>query len=264
MSLPYNYSRRIIIGVFVVLCLNFCWRYYGNQSMQKKEPQLLYKQIEVLVDYTPDNFRVENDSAVTGWQTELISILFPDMRIIWRPMENRKKAIEILQKGEADLYATSFPLSDADNYGVNLLHSIPLYTSSYVLVCKKEANWSDDFTKSREQPVHTSSFLPSSGALLEYLHALSYPSVIRQSLPLSEMDLVLRVKKGEIKYALVNDRLAKEVVRQYPSLKMVSELSFSVPQIWLLPEKNIVLRDTLNQRINRKQKTVEWIKVTTY
>ena len=67
--------------------------------------------------------------------------------------------------------------------------------------------------------------------------------------------LAMKVADGEIKYAVINHRIARHMASRLHGLDCALEISLSQFQAWTLAPADTTLRDTLNARLARAKLT---------
>lgn len=70
--------------------------------------------------------------------------------------------------------------------------------------------------------------------------------------------LFLMVATGEINNAVISERVARDLVKDYPGVDISTNISFTQFQSWIISEKRPSLGDSLNLWISDFKKTKEY------
>lgn len=94
--------------------------------------------------------------------------------------------------------------------------------------------------------VHIQSDSPSGARLTNLASEIGAPIVIKEEKDLSEEYLCMKVAKGDIAYAVVNEKTAEAMSRKYPRLSYDNPISFTQFQVWLLNRNDTALLSSLD------------------
>lgn len=215
--------------------------------------------LTIVTEFSPNNFVIRDDGTFGGLQPELADLLLPDIEIHWLPVETRKEAITRILNGEADIYASSIPLSSEGAYP-GTESTEPLYTTAFALIYPDGTDWMADFAGSDHTVViYGSADDPSAERIIKNISDLSYPSLTFRALPESSMEVALRVVKKELPYALIEKNLAERITDKLgDSVAISTDLAFRTSQVWLLKEGRDSLLHRLNQRILEVKPTKQY------
>ena len=70
--------------------------------------------------------------------------------------------------------------------------------------------------------------------------------------------LFLRVASGEIKNAVMNERIAMELAKKYPNVDISTGISFTQFQSWILNKNDSVFCDSINKWLDAVKLTPEY------
>lgn len=94
--------------------------------------------------------------------------------------------------------------------------------------------------------VHIQKDSPSGARLTNLTSEIGAPIIIKEEKDLSEEYLCMKVAKGDIAYAVVNEKTAEAMSRKYPRLSYDNPISFTQFQVWLLNRNDTALLRSLN------------------
>lgn len=102
---------------------------------------------------------------------------------------------------------------------------------------------------------------PAKSRLENLSREIGEPVAIKESKDLSEEYLCIKVAKGEIRYAVVNEKTAASMKRRYPALNIDNPVSFTQFQVWVLSRTDTVFLNQIDTWLEDYQATQAYKKL---
>ncbi|MCM1490507.1 MAG: transporter substrate-binding domain-containing protein [Muribaculum sp.] len=208
--------------------------------------------IRAAVVYGPNSYRVltsdDGKDSIVGINYHLLRALQDSLGIVVEmyPVIDRDESLSKVASGHYDILA-SLP---ADNYlKENFLTSDEVSLDRLVLI----QNRSDDGLLSVRSAldlagdtVHVEKGSAAVRRLMNLKKEIGDSIYIVEEEGLSEEYMVMKVATGAWSYAVVNEKTAGDMNRDYPDLDFSTPVSFTQFQVWVLPRD----RDSLLLKVN--------------
>lgn len=231
---------------------------YKNKNNLRDYPQIKEEGILRLVtEYNQSGYYISGDT-IEGFQYELsqaisdISGLEVQISLGSRLSEN----FEQLAEGKYDIIAQNIAIT-ADRKE-DFLFSDPIVLNNQVLVQRSEKNDSVPLIRNQLDLAKKQVYIPEGSPALLRIHNLEDEIgdsiYIIEETVYSEEQLIIRVAKGEIDYAVCDQQIAKTYQALYPQIDIDTDISFTQLQSWVVRKDAPVLLDSLNSWIARIRK----------
>lgn len=212
--------------------------------------------IDVAIEYSPRSYYTYNDT-LGGFNYDLLRLI---AKHSGRPMKfhsfvTLSLALDGLDKGLYDLLAGQFPMTTENKS--KYLFTKSVYLDKQVLVQRILKN-GDIAIKSQLDLAKDTVHVVKGSPMLDRVKRLSREigdtiHVAVDSIYGPEQ-LFLRVVTGEIKYAVINERIAQELHKSYNDRIDISKnISFSQFQSWALKKGNITMCQFFNSQLQALQ-----------
>lgn len=206
-----------------------------------------------------------------GFEYELLERLAEDLDVELEVIvaKDENKLIELLQKGEGDLLAYGYTITESRKKRINF--TTPLYLSHQVLIQRKPENW-------RQMKLHEiKNYLVTNpveliGDTISVKKNSSYASrvvnlanelggdIFIDTLQgtLSTDKIIKKVADGDIKYTIADENIAFINSSYYPILDIGTSLSLSQRIGWAVRKRDTQLLATVNQWLENAKKTTDY------
>ena len=248
---------------FVLLCIIIMAMVMTRSCSQTNIPQLRtgYSQgdtLDVGIIYGPLSYYVYGDT-LGGLNLDLLNQFEKDTEtplMIW-PIVNLSKAFGNLENKKFDIVA-SVPFDSwiKDNFAF----TESLYFDRLVLVqLSKEGK--KNINSILELDGDTV-FIPKNSPAINRINNLSNEIGGKISVfeleDLSEEYACIEVAAGNLKNAIVNEKIAKMMKEFYPDLNYESPISFTQFQVWIMQKNDTLLRNKINDWFNSYKSTTSY------
>lgn len=216
--------------------------------------------INVAIEYSPLYCYMYEDT-LGGFNYDLLRLIANkhNLKIKYHPIVTLQKSLDDLEKGKYNILVAQLPFTT--DFEGKYIFTQSIYLDRQVLVQKKDNNGKP--TVNSQLDLAKKTLYVVKGSPAEY-RIINLSREIGDSIYIKHEDLygpeqlIIMVAKGEIKYAVVNEKVAKEIAKSYPSIDISTDISFTQFQSWLLNPKESKLKNNLNLWINEAKKTPEY------
>lgn len=221
--------------------------------------------IDIAVVYSPELFYHDSDS-LAGINNEVINYFSADTQTpikIW-PVSDMAAAMTMLESGACDILA-SVPLDN--NIKNRFLTSQSIFLDRLVLIQNRDTLTGEIVITTPLDLNGKTVFIPSGSASAQRLKNLADEiggsiEVVEQE-DLSDELLSLKVASGDIPFAVVNERVAKNIALKYPNLSYDNPVSFTQFQVWLFNTQDTVLYQKFNDWFEEFKESYDYHTLTT-
>lgn len=207
--------------------------------------------IRIAVVLEPGLFEINKEGKISGKMPDLAGTLLEGLSYTWVPVTDARLGLSLLDEKRAEILASdqaAVSVSSDSSY----LYSAPLSSVSYALVSLEDSLfWGDVLSGPEDVLVAYSRENKDAATILKNLHDISYTAIDPVEMDLPPLEIVMRVLKKEVRYAVVKQILAEELLERFPELSITTGVSFDAPQVWTMRRDATTLRDTINTRIQR-------------
>ena len=214
--------------------------------------------IDVAIEYSPLSYYTYGDTT-GGFYYELINLMSQNygINIKFHPFSRLNDALWGLEKGVYDFVAAQFPVTmeNKENY----LFSEAIYLDKQVLV---QRNTDSIAIKSQLDLAGDTVTIVKGSPMRERIMSLSR-EIGDTIYVISDPDygpeqLFLMVASGDIKYAVINETIARKMAASHPNVDISQAISFSQFQSFFMKKDNIDLCSRLNEAIKKVKKLPEY------
>lgn len=258
------FSKRLIVTGLVLVALLGAILYFALRDGSSERTSLdristseeipagdSLHPIRIAVVLEPGLFEINDEGEISGKMPDLARTLLEGLSYTWVPVTDARLGLTLLDEKRAELLATDQAAITVSRDSGHL-HTAPLSSVSYALVSMEDSLfWGDILSGPEEVSVAYSRENRDAATILENLHEISYTAIAPLEMDLPPLEIVMRVLKGEVRYAVVKRILAEELRERFPELSIATGVSFEAPQVWTVRRDATALRDTINARIQR-------------
>lgn len=250
------YGVLLVLVVFAMLWIKF--QHLDGKS-QSHDGGIKQDTIHAAIVYGPNSYRVliseDGNDSISGINyhllTELENKLGVKVELI--PVIDREDALSKVKAGAYDILA-SLP---ADNYlKQNFLTSKEVFLDRMVLIQKRNENGTLSVASALDlegDTVHVEKGSAATRRLENLKKEIGGDIDIVEEESMSEEYIAMKVGSGTWKYAVVNEKIAEDMKRQYPMLDYSTPISFTQFQVWVLPQGKDSLLNSINRFIIENQ-----------
>ena len=214
--------------------------------------------IDVAIEYSPLSYYTYGDT-IGGFYYELLNIISQKtgMKFKFHPIVSLKVALDGLDSGVYDFMAAQFPVTRENKE--QYLFTTAIYLDKQVLVQRSAGGIA---IKSQLDLAGDTVTIVKGSPMRERIMSLSREigdtiHVVSDSIYGPEQ-LFLMVVSGDIKYAVINETIARKMAASHPDIDISQAISFSQFQSFVLNKDNQELCDTLNHAIRDVKKLPEY------
>ena len=250
MQLSLRNKIILLIGVLILIGIAFgVWR-------QKKKhvhdlPTIIdTNRLTVVIDSSSVGFS-KDGNTVSGFQYEIVKTFADSLGVELVVSQNNdfQSCVDGLQKGDFDIIASFIPPTMA--LQDNVIYSMPFFSSKQVLVqaCNSDSANKDLITKHAQLAkctIHIPSHSPYKMRIQHLSDEIADTIIINELNNKSAEQLVRAVSKGEIKYTICDELLAKKLKLKYTNIDVNLAIGFSHQMCWGVHPKSPLLLEKLN------------------
>lgn len=214
--------------------------------------------IDVAIEYSPLSYYTYGDTT-GGFYYELINLMSQTggFKVKYHPIVSLNTALEGLDKGVYDLLAAQFPVTRENKE--NYLFSEALYLDKQVLV---QRNTGDIAIKSQLDLAGDTVTIVKGSPMRERIMSLSR-EIGDTIYVVSDPDygpeqLFMMVAGGDIKYAVINETIARRMAASHPNVDISQAISFSQFQSLIMNKENAELKQQIDEIIKRVKKLPQY------
>lgn len=280
--------KTLILYILVLSISVFCWSCQDTANASSTADENPYNVIvansvdrdwntikedgvlKALVVYSSTSYFLYKGQPM-GFEYELLKRLAEDLNLRLEIVvsDNLDNEFEVLNRGDVDLIAHGMTITNQRKWEVDFTEY--LYLTKQVLVQKKPANyrslsWSNLQRALILDPIELIGDTVSvrkNSAYYERLISLSNEiggNIIIDTLSsdLTTGDIIDAVARGDVKYTIADENLAKINAAYRPILDIRVPISFSQRIAWVTRKKSKVFRKRLNEWIVKQRKTTDY------
>lgn len=227
-KMVWLYLGLLLVAVALVLLLHRPARHDGPLPVASAPGGTGGDTLDVALLYGPMSYYIYGDT-LGGYNYDLLRLVSRRQGVpmkFW-PVNSLDDALGLLASGRYDMLA-SLP-EDAAFKG-RLLFSEPLFLDRQVLVQRKGADGSLAVTSALDlarDTVHIEKGSPIAGRIANLCREIGDTIYVAEHSDLSSELLTLKVQSGQMRYAVVNERIAKPLTDKFANLDISSPISFT-------------------------------------
>ncbi|MBD5284791.1 MAG: transporter substrate-binding domain-containing protein [Bacteroides sp.] len=216
--------------------------------------------IDVAIEYSPLSF-YQYDDTLGGYNYDLLRLLARDHNLVfnYHPVTAVSKPLEKLENGDYDLLVADIPATTELKEQYTLLE--PVLLDKQVLVQRKDPKGNVKI-KSQLDLAGDTLWIVAGSSIEKRINNLA--KEIGSDINIKHEDeygaeqLFIMTALGEINNAVVNERVARELIDKYPNVDISTDISFTQFQSWLTSKANPALADSINKWLVDLKKTDEY------
>lgn len=200
--------------------------------------------LDIAIEYSPITY-YSYDDTMGGFDYDLLRLIAAQSGrpMKFHPIVTLSRGLEGLNDSTYDVLVAQYPMTTAGRE--RYLFTQPIYIDKQVLVQRASTGVRRQFQLAGDtvwvvkgSPMHER-IEGLSREMGDTIHVMSDPTYGAEQ-------LMLRVAAGEIKFAVVNQSIARIMARKVPGLDISVDISLSQFQSWVLRKGNQSLCDSLN------------------
>ena len=248
------YAVLLLVAVVVMYML----RGYAKPQVAKIEDEK--GELVVAVEYAP-MFLYTYGDTLGGFSYDLLNLIAAQkgIKFNFQPMVTLSSSLDKLKAGDYRMVCAEFPVTK--EHKQDYLFTTPIYLDRQVLVQMKNGEGHIavksqlDLAKDTVWVVNGS----SSELRLENLSSEIGDTIyVMTEKNYGAEQLFLRVVSGEIKQAVMNERIAQELSKKYPNVDITTGISMTQFQSWILNKNDSAFCDSINSWIDAVKHTQEY------
>jgi Predicted soluble lytic transglycosylase fused to an ABC-type amino acid-binding protein len=255
-------AKRLLI-VYIVLLFAVIAAMVGLRHTLNKDkiardyPEIKHEGIlRIITEYNQSGYYISGDT-IEGFQYELSQAISNISGLeVQIGLGNRlSDSFKQLAEGKYDIIAQNIPVTSDKRE--EFLFSDPIVLNKQVLVQRSD-NDSIPLIRTQLDLAKKKLYIPEGSPALIRIHNLE--DEIGDSIDVmeehtySEEQLIIRVAKGEIDYAVCDQQIAKTYQSIYPQIDIDTDISFTQLQSWVVRKDAPILLDSLNNWIEQIKK----------
>ena len=218
--------------------------------------------INVAIEISPISYSLSTDT-VGGFYYDLLCLISKKhgIKFKFHKFVPLNIAIEGLNNNFFDIVVADIPsTSDLKD---RFLLTEPIYIDRQVLVQQKKDNQNIKLVQEHQKLSFDSVWVVANSPSVERIRNLSQEIgcdtiFVIQDESYSSEQLVMLTAIGEIKQAVVSEKIALSMLKDYPQLDINTKISFNQFQSWLLNKENTALCNQINTLILNTKNTPEY------
>lgn len=213
--------------------------------------------IDVAIEYAPLSCYMYDDT-LGGFNYDLLRLVAREgnFKMKFHPVVTLQKSLEELNDGTYDILAAQLPVTS--EYREEYLFTVPVYLDRQVLVQRKDSVGALKIKNQlglANKKVHIVKGSPMESRLRNLGREIGDTIFVENESVYGPEQLFLMVVTGEIEYAVINEKVAKDLLKDYPLVDAGTSISFTQFQSWILNKENKALNDSLNSILEKVKNT---------
>ncbi len=258
--------QLVLYGVLLVIVvgLMFSLRNCGKEQATMVTPGNRVEQasggdtIDVAIEYSPLSYYTYGDTT-GGFYYELINLMSETsgLKVKFHPIVSLNTALEGLDKGVYGFVAAQFPVTmqNKESY----LFTEAIYLDKQVLVQRNTDSLAiksqldlagDTVTIVKGSPMRDR-IMSLSREIGDTIYVISDPEY-------GPEQLFMMVASGDIKYAVINETIARKMAASHPNVDISQAISFSQFQSFFMKKDNTELKKQLDESIKAVKKLPQY------
>ena len=248
------YATLLVVAVALMAALRHC---SGGNATADRPTASGGDTIDVAIEYSPATCYTFDDT-LGGFDYDLLRLLAAQhgTPLKFHTIVTLRRGLDGLADGTYRLLVAQFPVTAQQRQ--HYIFTEPVYIDQQVLVQRSGLNTIDSQLLLAGDTVHVVAGSPMASRIEglsreigDTIHVVAEPLY-------GPEQLTMMVAAGEIKYAVVNRRIARQMAQRIGGIDCSLEISLSQFQAWALAPRDIALRDSLNIWLNDAVSTDEY------
>lgn len=247
------YTFLLLFAVVAMILLKNCDRFAEEQ-----EPDT--EGMVVAIEYSPLSFYTYDDT-LGGFSYDLLRLIekHANVKFKFQPMVNLSSSLELLNDGKYKMVCAEMPVTKDNKQEYTFTE--PIYIDRQVLVQLKDGN-GEIAVKSQLELAGDTVWLVKDSSMQTRLANLSHEIgdtiYVRTEDEYGSEQLFLMVASGDVKLAVMNERVAQKMAEKYPNVDYSTGISFSQFHSWVLRRGDESFCDSVNAWLKELQTTPEY------
>ena len=217
--------------------------------------------IDVAIEYSPISYYTYGDT-LGGFNYEFLQLLSSSSGIHFKyhPIVSLQTGLKGLNNGNYDVMAAQFPVTRENKE--SYLFTTAIYLDNQVLVQRNDEgiaiNSQLDLAGDTVNIVKDS---PMRDRIMSLSREIGDTIYVIQDSVYGPEQLFLMVSTGDIKYAVINESIAKKLASSHPNVDVSQAISFTQFQSLTLAKRDKELCNKLNEAILKVKKMPQYIEL---
>ncbi|MCM1518445.1 MAG: transporter substrate-binding domain-containing protein [Pseudoflavonifractor sp.] len=213
--------------------------------------------IDVAIEYAPLSIYTYNDT-LGGFNYDLLRLIAArhGVAMKFHPIVTLTKALDGMDKGLYDIVVASVPMTADGSTQYRL--SEPVYLDRQVLVQLRDST-GECRVKSQLDLAGDTVWVVEKSPIAHRVENLAREigdTIYTRFEPLYGAEqLFMMTATGEIRQAVINERIARELAADYPNVDISTDISFTQFQSWILDRNNAAMGDSIDSWIRQAKET---------
>ncbi|MCM1021267.1 MAG: transporter substrate-binding domain-containing protein [Muribaculum sp.] len=250
-KLKPNHSKTLLyVAALVVVLLAMASLHNCSENKQTTDytpPN--YDTVDVAIEYSPLSFYTYNDT-LGGFNYDLLNYIASRHRVALRfhPVTSLSQSLNNLAAGKYDLLVADIPMTADYRKRLNFLE--PVMLDRQVLVQLRDSITGKLPVAKQLDLAGDTVWVIAGSSVADRIANLSREIGdtihIEADSTYGAEQLVILTALGQIKHAVVNERVARQMLDDYPQLDASVSISFSQFQSWIAGNRRPWIADSLN------------------
>lgn len=256
------YASLLVILVVVIVVMNLCDRRGKDKPVEYVKSELASggDTIDVAIEYSPGYYYTYDDT-LGGFNYDLLRLIAREngVKFKFHPIVTLSKGLDGIEKGYYAILAAEYPVTRENKK--HYLFTKPLYLDKQVLVQRKGENGELTVKTQLDLDGDTVCVVansPMRDRLSSLAREIGDTIHVKADALYGPEQLVMMVASGEIKYAVVNEGIARSMAQRYPQVDYSTEISLSQFQTWAVNINNEELLKKLDDWIAKAKKSPKY------
>lgn len=244
-------------GLMVALTLMYTLGNCGRSSGGTETIRSGGDTIDVAIEYSPLSF-YQYDDTLGGYNYDLLRLLARDhgLKLKFHPVTAVSKPLEKLENGTYDLLVADLPTTIELKEKYTLLE--PVLLDRQVLVQRKDSAGNVRVHSQLDLADDTLWVIAGSSIatrINNLAKEIGSDIHVKTDKDYGAEQLFIMTSLGEIDNAVVSERVARELAKEYPNVDISTNISFTQFQSWITDKNNTALSDSINKWLVDLKKT---------
>ena len=247
------YAILLVVAIVVMVIL----RGFSKQDTKCVNDN---NEIVVAIEYAP-MFLYTYDDTLGGFSYDLLQLVAKHggVKLKFQPMVTLSTALDKLKEGEYKMVCAEFPVTK--EHKQDFLFSNPIYLDRQVLVQRVDSVGNKNINSQLDLAHDTVWVVKGSSAELRIKnlsHEIGDTIYVKTENSYGAEQLFMRVSSGEIKQAVMNERVASELAKKTSTVDISMGISLTQFQSWVLNKEDSTFCDSVNVWIDAVKHTQEY------
>lgn len=244
----------VIVGLFY--SLRKCNRSYISDELRPSGGDTL----DVAIEYSPISFYTIDDT-LGGFNYDLMRMIAErhGLKLKFHPVVTLSKSLQYIENDTYDILAADIPLTAEFKERYAFLE--PVLLDKQVLVQLRDSSGNARVKNQLDLAGDTVWIVDGSSIesrIINLGHEIGDTIYVEHEKLYGPEQLFLMTALGEIKQAVINERVAEAMAKDYPDVDISTDISFTQFQSWIVSNKRPEMRDSIDKWIKEIKLTPEY------